>query len=290
MPSRRFAWSDACAASIRARAPRGCAAPPARLASPRVPGLGRALASSAPPPAEQKVSATSTKKADSIGHEIKVNMSPASGVAVEGKVDASGKIGFKVDYTDIKNVKVTANVAVPDVLASDVDLVVTTGGSTATETTIGLSSTPKVHFVASNSGFVSGMTSAAELSFDMAKGGLSKYGFATSYKQGDMTAVAQATDKLDTVKVGLVHNYSDAFSWAAEYAKKLSKDSSTFTVGQSFKIDPSSSIKAKLDNNGVLSAVYKLEVKKGTSFAATAEMSALNLEKAPKLGFTVSMK
>jgi voltage-dependent anion channel protein 2 len=232
---------------------------------------------------------TSTKKGDGILHDVKVSFKPSDVLAVEAKVDTSGKLSFKVDYTEIQNVKVTANTSLPDVTAGDLELNYAAGGSSfATSAT--LSAAPKFLVSASNSSYVKGLTAAVEMSFDAASGAWTKYGVAAMFKQGDLTGTAVATDKFDTVKVGMAHQYSDAFAWAAEYVKKLSRGDGSFTIGTSYKMDNSSSIKTKLDNNGILTTCYKLEVKKGTSFAATAEMSALNLERAPKLGFTCVLK
>jgi len=233
--------------------------------------------------------ATATTNGAGLKSELKTTIKASDVVSVETKIDCCNKVSFKIDYTELQNVKVVCNTSLPGVGSGDIEATWTSGG-TQVMSNVGLSLAPKFVLSASNTTYMQGLTAGAELGYDAGKGAMTKLGVGALYKTGDLTYIGKLEDKLDTLKASVLHQKSDTFTWAAEYLKKMSKGETTMTLGSSFKVDDTSSVKAKLDNHGIVTALYKLEIKKGTTFACSAELNSLDLQRAPKLGFNVTLK
>merc|ERR1711865_23500 len=186
---------------------------------------------------------------------------------LETKVDTASKISIKAMYNpDVDNVTVTTNTSLPG-FDGDAEVLYKKGGQDVS-TTVGFSIAPKISVCYVNSKLADNVTAACEVGYDAAKGSLSKYGALVQYTKGDAIFLAKADDKFDSFKVSMLHNTSADFSWAAELSKKMSKGETTMTIGTACKLDGGSSVKAKIDSHGVASAVYKVDVRKGLTFAA----------------------
>lgn len=62
------------------------------------------------------------------------------------------------------------------------------------------------------------------------------------------------------------------------------------TVGLSEKLDATTSYKVKVDSNYILSALWKCEVRKGTTVTLCSEINTKALDKGAKLGFNLAFK
>lgn len=66
------------------------------------------------------------------------------------------------------------------------------------------------------------------------------------------------------------------------------KASTAFSVGYSQRLDTGSLFKAKLDNDGLATVLYETELKPKVKTALTGAIDIVKLDKAPKVGITVS--
>lgn len=237
-----------------------------------------------------KLQSSATQKGDSVTIDGAATVEVAPGTTVQTKVDSASKVSVKIEAADVVGAdKVIVDTSVPGVSSGDVELQKVMG-NLAVSTKVGLQLAPKVSVSATHNALVDGLIVGAEAGYDASKGQVSKYGVLLNYKSGDVTAQLIGTDKLDTIKASVLHDYSSSFSYAAELVKKMSKNETTMTLGSNYKISGSTTFKAKVDNNGTITTMYKFEVAKGTTFAASAELNSFNLEKFPKMGFTVTLK
>ena len=87
-----------------------------------------------------------------------------------------------------------------------------------------------------------------------------------------------------------VHHPSGARTIGAEVVHKLNSPTTTVTVGLAEKLDSATSYKVKMDSNYVLSALWKCEVRKGTTVTLCSEVNTKALDKAAKLGINLAFK
>lgn len=131
-----------------------------------------------------------------------------------------------------------------------------------------------------------------EVAFDTSAGSLTKYNAGLSFTKPDFIASLFLTDKADTLKFSYLHTLSPLTnsSVAAEIAHSISKEENTFTVGGLYMLDPLTTVKARLSNNGKVAALLQHEWQpKSILFTLSGEVDSRVLENA-KVGLALSLK
>lgn len=157
-------------------------------------------------------------------------------------------------------------------------------------TSIGLTATPIVNFSA-----VAGNNTVAlgtDVSFDTASGDLTKYNAALSYSTTDLIASLILSDKLDTLTASYYHTVSPLTNTAvgAELTHGFSSNENTLTIGTQHSLDPLTSVKARVNNAGIASALLQHEWRPKSLFTISGEVDTRAIDKSAKVGLALALK
>jgi hypothetical protein len=223
--------------------------------------------------------------ADKISAVLKASSS-VYGVGVEATTDGSGTIKAKASKGDVvPGVKLTidtslagganiADIATPkvtaDYKAGDVVASASVAGST-----LDASGTYKFGDVCVG----------ASTTYDSSAGTLGDPSIAASYAMGNtqFTAVMNGLSA-DDLSATASHSVSDELSVAGTFASK----DSAFSLGASYSIDSDSSVKAKINSDGLLNVGYARKLTAGTSVNAGLEVDTNNMD-SRKLGVSATL-
>ncbi|KAL3577604.1 hypothetical protein D5086_019108 [Populus alba] len=157
-------------------------------------------------------------------------------------------------------------------------------------TSLGLTANPIVNF----SGVVGSNVVAlgTDLSFDTATGNFTKCNAGLSYTNSDLIASLTVNDKGDTLSASYYHTVSPLTSTAvgAELTHSFSSNENILTIGTQHALDPLTTVKARLNNYGKVSALIQNEWRPKSLFTISGEVDTKAIEKSAKVGLTLSLK
>ncbi|XP_071692895.1 mitochondrial outer membrane protein porin of 36 kDa-like [Rutidosis leptorrhynchoides] len=157
-------------------------------------------------------------------------------------------------------------------------------------TSIGLTSSPVVNFsgVAGNNTVAVG----TDVSFDTASGDLVKYNAALSFSTPDLIASLTLNDKADTLTASYYHTVSQLTNTAvgAEFSHGFSSNENYLTIGTQHSLDPLTSVKARVNNAGIASALLQHEWRPKSLFTISGEVDTRAIEKSAKVGLALALK
>jgi len=231
---------------------------------------------------------TGAKKGDAVSGDVKGSYVLCKGCTVDGAVNDSGKISTTVVMADVApGLKATVSGTVPDVSSGKLALQYAKD-ALGLKADLGLSGAPKLDI--SSCIKMGSVACGADVSYDSAKGAVTKYGAAATYVAPDFTLAAVAADKLDTMKVSYVHSVSPTLTVGAEIVRKLKASSTTFTLGASTKLDGGASAKGMLDSKGVVSLLYSTPLQPKTTITFCTQFDTKALDKSAKVGIQLGIK
>lgn len=118
---------------------------------------------------------------------------------------------------------------------------------------------------------------------------VNKYNVAVGYHAADFQLYVSVLDKLQTVKVGYAHNVNSSVKVGAEVQRKLSSGETNVTLAYSKALTSGALAKVKIDNTGVLSALYETKLNSGEKVTGSLQLQATDLSKPAKYGFAVDL-
>jgi voltage-dependent anion channel protein 2 len=110
---------------------------------------------------------------------------------------------------------------------------------------------------------ITGMTLGCSLDYNTDKSAFMKYAGAFQYEQPDFTFTAKLAESIgkNTVYTGsYFHKVSNSMQVGGELAKASDKESVDIAFGCVYKLDKDTSVKSKVDSDGILSASYKQKI------------------------------
>jgi len=118
-----------------------------------------------------------------------------------------------------------------------------------------------------------------------------KYDSVASYTVGNFVVTGSLREKFNTIGSSFYRKVSDDTSLAGEFSFKINNSDASFVVGGQHKLDKDTSIKAKLNSNGVASLSYIQQLRKNVRAVFSTEINAFNLDKpdAHKIGFGITV-
>jgi len=118
----------------------------------------------------------------------------------------------------------------------------------------------------------------------------SKYDSVASYTVGNFVVTGSLRDKFNTIGSSFYRKVNDDTSLAGEFSFKINNSDSSFVVGGQRKLDKDTSVKAKLNSDGIVSLSYIQQLRKNVRAVFSTEINALNLNKpdAHKIGFGIT--
>lgn len=157
-------------------------------------------------------------------------------------------------------------------------------------TSIGLTANPIVSFsgVIGNSGLALG----TDLSFDTASGNFTKCNAGLSYTNSDLIASLNVNDKGDTLYASYYHTVSPLTNTAvgAELSHSFSSNENTLTFGTQHTLDPLTTVKSRVNNFGIASALLQHEWRPKSLVTISGEVDTRAIEKSAKLGLALALK
>jgi len=112
------------------------------------------------------------------------------------------------------------------------------------------------------------------------KSAVSKFSLALQFAQPDFTAFAKWTESMGSSSAyscSYYHKISNDAQVGGELCKISNKAEIDLVVGCAYKLDKSTSIKGKVDADGVLSTSYKQQISSLTTMTLAAEIDTVNL-------------
>ncbi|KAJ6721801.1 MITOCHONDRIAL OUTER MEMBRANE PROTEIN PORIN 3 [Salix viminalis] len=157
-------------------------------------------------------------------------------------------------------------------------------------TSLGFTANPIVNF----SGVVGSnfVALGTDLSFDTATGNFTKCNAGLSYTNSDLIASLTVNDKGDTLSASYYHTVSPLTSTAvgAELTHSISSNENILTIGTQHALDPLTTVKARLNNYGKVSALIQHEWRPKSLFTISGEVDTKAIEKSAKVGLALALK
>ncbi|XP_063940771.1 mitochondrial outer membrane protein porin of 36 kDa isoform X1 [Daucus carota subsp. sativus] len=157
-------------------------------------------------------------------------------------------------------------------------------------TSIGLAAKPLVNFsgVAGNNTVALG----TDISFDTSTGDFTKYNVGLSISTADLIASFALNNKFDTLSASYMHTVSPLTNTAvgAELTHSFSSNENTLTIGTQHALDPLTSVKARVNNYGIASALIQHAWRPKSLVTISGEVDTKAIEKSAKVGIALALK
>ena len=103
---------------------------------------------------------------------------------------------------------------------------------------------------------------------------------------------AHSNDKGDTLSASYYHTVSPLTSTAvgAELTHSISSNENILTIGTQHALDPLTTVKARLNNYGKVSALIQHEWRPKSLFTISGEVDTKAIEKSAKVGLALALK
>jgi voltage-dependent anion channel protein 2 len=227
------------------------------------------------------------KKDDKLDGDAKVAYK-GDGYSADVKLAADSKVTSSVSYSKLApGLKVALNGSIPDKSSGKLSFdyiqdLYTVKGS------LGLTSAPKADVnVSVGHG---GLSVGAEAGYCTKSSSVTKWSLGAAYAASDYKCAVLLADKGEAVKASYVHAMNADTSIGTEVVRKINKESTTFTIGGSHKLENGAQTKVKIDNLGIASILYEQDVAPKTKAGFTLQFDSLNLNKAAKVGMAFDIK
>lgn len=157
-------------------------------------------------------------------------------------------------------------------------------------TSIGLTATPTVNFsgVAGNNVVALG----TDVALDTATGNFTKYNAGLSFSSADLIASLALNNKGDTLTASYIHTVIPLTNTTvgAELTHSFSSNENTLTIGTQHALDTLTSVKARVNNYGKVSALIQHAWRPKSLFTISGEVDTRAIEKSAKVGLAVVLK
>ncbi|CAH9083459.1 unnamed protein product [Cuscuta europaea] len=157
-------------------------------------------------------------------------------------------------------------------------------------TSVGLTASPVINF----SGVLGTNTLAlgTDVSFDTKSGTFTKYNVAFSLTNSDLISALTLNDKGDTMKWSYFHQVNPLSNTCvgAEVAYSFSTNENNITVGAQHQLDPLTTVKARVNNNGIANTLIQHEWRPKSLITLSGEVDVKNIDKSAKFGLALALK
>ena len=114
---------------------------------------------------------------------------------------------------------------------------------------------------------------------------IKNYNLGLRYSEKNYTFAVLAENQLKNIKIGYAQDVDANLSLALNVDQDLSKPiRPVFTIGNTYKIDNDSAVRAKIDNNGALAAAYKFNVNQRLTATVSASTNVFDQTKGASTG------
>ncbi|KAI9126260.1 hypothetical protein K1719_002681 [Acacia pycnantha] len=132
----------------------------------------------------------------------------------------------------------------------------------------------------------------ADLAYDTASSNFTKYDAGLNFIHSDLIASLTLNNKGDTLKASYYHTVSPLTNTAvgAELSHIFSNNENTFTIGTQHALDPLTSVKGRVNNYGLASALIQHDWTPKTRFTLSGEVDTRAIDKSAKVGIALALK
>jgi len=137
----------------------------------------------------------------------------------------------------------------------------------------------KKGLLASASMAMGDITAGVDCSYCANKGALTKYAAACQFVQPDFTVSAKCEDKsgAKTLGCGYYHKVSGDMQLGVALTKAMAKPTVDIEFGTAYKMDKDTTVKGKVNSDGMLLCSYKQKLSSTTTMTLAASVDTLNL-------------
>lgn len=204
---------------------------------------------------------------------------------------ATGKLGINLTANELaRGLKVGVAGVLPDPesakLAMDYVVPHLTLKSSST-----LTATPKVDVSATTRFAIRGqdVIGGGDISYDTAKGAISKWTLGLGYTAADYSVAALLNDKQDVTAL-VAHGVRSDLTVGTEIVRNLSSGETALSAGVARRLPSGALQKVKVAHTGVVSVLHEQALEGKSKIALSGQFDATDLTKAPKYGVGVDFK
>ena len=139
---------------------------------------------------------------------------------------------------------------------------------------------------------LAGVDMGVDCSYCVTKGKITKYAASAQFVQPDFVAGGKYEDKggKATLSCSYYHKVSSDMQLGVAVAKPLAKPDVGIEFGCAYKLDKDTSVKAKVDSDGVMCTSYKQKISPLTTMCLAAQVDTVNLsDNKHKFGLTLNI-
>ncbi|KAJ9563755.1 hypothetical protein OSB04_008915 [Centaurea solstitialis] len=211
-------------------------------------------------------------------------------ITTDIKVDTNSKVFTTITIDEpAPGLKTIFSFVVPDQTSGKAELQYLHENA-GISTSIGLTASPIVNFsgVAGNSTVAFG----TDVSFDTATGNFTKYNAGLSFTTSDLIASVTLNDKADTLTASYYHTVSPLTNTVvgAELTHGFSSNENSLIIGTQHALDPLTTVKGRVNNFGIASALLQHEWRPKSFFTISGEVDTRAIEKSAKVGLALALK
>ncbi|XP_044504420.1 mitochondrial outer membrane protein porin of 34 kDa-like [Mangifera indica] len=235
------------------------------------------------------ITSSGTKKGELFLADVNTQLKNKN-ITADIKVDTSSNLFTTITVNEpAPGLKTILSFKVPDQRSGKIELQYLHDYA-GISTSIGLTSNPIVNF----SGVVgtNGLALGTDVSFDSKSGDFTKCNAGFSFCNADLIAALNLNNKGDSVSASYYHIVNPLTSTAvgAEVTHSFSTNENTITVGTQHALDPLTTVKARLNNTGKVSALIQHEWRPKSLFTISGEVDTKAIEKSAKVGLALALK
>lgn len=207
---------------------------------------------------------------------------------VDVKVDSYSNVATKVTFDEtLPGVKTALTFNIPDQKSGKLD-VHYRNYHAAVNSSIGLNPTPALDFNAAIGN--ENISLGGEMAFDTASASLTKYNAGVTINKPDFSAALILMDKGQTLNISYFHIVNPSTAVAAEMIHRFSSYENRFTIGSSHVVDPTTSVKTRLSDNGKVGMLCQREWRPKSLVTFSAEYDTKATNTASKFGIALALK
>ncbi|KAL9239969.1 hypothetical protein vseg_014238 [Gypsophila vaccaria] len=235
------------------------------------------------------ITSSGTKKGDLFLADVNTQLKKKN-VTTDIKVDTNSNLTTTITVDEAApGLKTIVSLKVPDQRSGKLELQYL-HDYVGLCTSVGLTANPIVNF----SGVIGTNVLAlgTDVSFDTKTGNFTKCNAGLSFSNADLIAALTLDNKGDVLKASYYHmvNPVNGLAVGAEVSRSFSTNDNTVTVGGQHAIDPLTTVKARANNFGKVSAVLQHEWRPKSLITFSAEVDSRAIEKSAKVGLALALK
>lgn len=238
-----------------------------------------------------KFSGSGAKKGDTVNANVAANYKIMDGVVADCSFSDKGKMNTAVSLSNLApGFKATVSGSLPDLGSSGKVALQVNKNNIGWKGDISAGDSAKIDTSLCIN--ASGMSFGGNFGYDAGKSTATKYGIGAQYKKDDVTVAAGLADCFGAINISYLRKLNDSTNVCGQIEHKLAggDGSTTLTIGGKKNLDDGATVKATVNNHGLLSMRYSQDLKKNTTLVFCTQIDTKQLDKSAKMGLQLNIK